>query len=70
MRTTKLKPLKTGRKVPKINPKWTDNYPKYTLLDTRNRSCKRVGIRNLSRSNSLVPVWGNLVDPSAKKYEP
>ena len=46
MRTTALIPLKIGGKVQRINPKWTDNCPNCTLLDTRNRSCKRVGIRN------------------------
>lgn len=48
MRTTALIPLKIGGKVQRINPKWTDNCPKCTLLDTRNRSCKRVGINNIA----------------------
>ena len=56
MRTTALNLQKTGRKVQKIHPKWTDNCPKSTLLDTRNRSCKRVGIRNFVPNYPGNPV--------------
>ena len=44
MRTTALRPLRTGRKTQKIGPKWTENWPKFALLDTRDRFRKRVGI--------------------------
>ena len=69
MRTTALRPLRTGRKTQKIGPKWTENWSKFALLDTRDRFRKRVGVTQsgcwvvqktlILQGFSALAIWKN-----------